>query len=109
MSLNVVRKDRHEFHKSPPCKAGFCISGDLLGGLPPSLDQFHQHLAAATQTAALLKFVNCLDHLLRQIHDELTTAFRRQAAAIGTIFVGRFGCCHGDSQAGGIASELPLK
>ncbi len=55
---DLVHKVRHEFHKSPPCKAGFCISGDLLGGLPPSLDQFHQHLAAATQAAVLFELVD---------------------------------------------------
>jgi hypothetical protein len=104
---NVVRKDRHEFHKSPPCKAGFCISGDLLGGLPPSLDQFHQHLAAATQAAALLELVDCLDHFLRQIHDKLPVPFRRQAASIGAVFIGGISVCHSDSQAGESLASIP--
>ena len=58
MSPTLARKARHEFRKSPPCKAGFRISGDLLGGCPPSLDQLHQHLAAAAQAAALFELVD---------------------------------------------------
>ena len=72
---DASRKARHEFHKSPPGKAGFCISGHLLGGCPLSFDQLHQRLAAVAQALALLELVDCLDHFLRQIHNQLTPAF----------------------------------
>ena len=58
MSSDASRKARHEFHKSPPGKAGFCISGRLLGGCPPSLDQLQKRLAAAAQAMAFLELVD---------------------------------------------------
>jgi hypothetical protein len=48
---NVGAEARHEFRQSPPRKAGFVISGDLLGGL------FHQHLAAAVEAGASWSFL----------------------------------------------------
>ena len=57
-SSDASRKARHEFRKSPPGKAGFCISGHPLSGRPPMFDQLQKRLAAATQAVALLQFID---------------------------------------------------
>jgi hypothetical protein len=78
---------RHEFRESPPGKAGFRISGQLLGGSPPLFDQLQKRLAAASQALASLEFVDQRDRFPRQRHDQLSAACRRQTAAVGTVLV----------------------
>ena len=65
MSSDASRQARHEFRKSPPGKAGFRISGHLLGGRPPLFDQLQKRLAAVSQAMALLEFVEQRDRLSR--------------------------------------------
>ena len=74
MTSDASRKARHEFRKSPPGKAGFCISGDLLGCFPPALDQLQQRLAAAAQPLAFLKFVEQSHRLARQLEQHFLAA-----------------------------------
>ena len=82
MSSNASRKARHEFRKSPPGKAGFRISGDLLGRFPPLFDQLQQRLAAAPQALAFLEFVEHRDRFARQLDQHFLFAGRAQALAV---------------------------
>jgi hypothetical protein len=62
------RKARHEFSQSPPCKAGFRISGGLLlGDRSPLFDQLQQRLAAIPQTLAFLDLVEKSHGVAREI------------------------------------------
>jgi hypothetical protein len=89
MPSDASRKARHEFHKSPPCKAGFCISGDLLGCFPPPFDQLQCCLAAAPQTVAFLEFVEQSDRLSRQLEQHFLIAGSAQPLAVGLGSLGR--------------------
>jgi hypothetical protein len=86
-SLGVIlvpdasRKARHEFHESPPGKAGFRISDDLLGGFSPALDQLQQRLAAIPQALAFLDLVEECDRLVRQLEQNFLRPGRSEALA----------------------------
>ena len=71
MSSDASRKARHEFRESPPGKAGFRFSGDLLGCFHPPLDQLQQRQAAATQASAFLDLVNGRERFIRQLKQHL--------------------------------------
>jgi hypothetical protein len=73
---------RHEFRKSPPGKAGFCIFRSLLGGRPPLFDQLQKGLASAAQTLALLEIVEHRDRLTRQLHKNLLAPGGTDALAV---------------------------
>lgn len=89
MTSDASRKARHEFHKGPPGKAGFCISGYLLGCFPPSFDQLQQCLAAVTQPVAFLEFVEQSDRLSRQFEQHLLITGRAQPLAVSLGSLGR--------------------
>jgi hypothetical protein len=48
MPPDASRKARHVCYKNPPGKAGFCISGDLLGCFHPLFDQLQKRQTAAS-------------------------------------------------------------
>jgi hypothetical protein len=90
-SSGPATQARHEIHKSPPGKVGFCISGDLLGRFPPPLDQFQQGLAAASQSLAFLEFVEQRHSLARELHENLGPACSAYTLAIGGAVLSRSG------------------
>jgi hypothetical protein len=77
-------KARHEFRKSPPGKAGFRISGHLLGGRPLFLDELQQRLAAVSQAMAILDLVEKSHGVARQIQRHLSIADSQLAPAISS-------------------------
>jgi hypothetical protein len=109
---NVVRKARHEFHKSPPCKAGFCSLGYLLGCFPPKLDQFQKRLAAVSHAMTLLERVDQLPRLCRQLEQNLLHASRANALAVSADMFGSdflAGFSHGANLGGQFLESLTLK
>ncbi len=91
MSSDASRKARHEFRKSPPGKAGFRISGHLLGGCPPMFDQLQKRLAATAQAVALLQFIDEFDRLARQLEQHFFPALRAKARTVEAVFLGWIG------------------
>lgn len=88
MSSDASRKARHEFRKSPPGKAGFRISGHLLGGRPPMFDQLQKRLAAAPQAMAMLQFIDQLDCLARQLEQHFLPPCCPKARTVEAVFLG---------------------
>ena len=88
MSSDASRKARHEFYKSPPGKAGFCISGRLLGECPPVFDKLQKRLAAAAQALARLDRVDQRHRFPRQLEQNLLAAIGAEALAVADILLG---------------------
>ena len=88
MSSDASRKARHEFRKSPPGKAGFCISGDLLGCFHPPFDQLQQRLAAAPQAFALLEIVHQCEGFARQLDEHFLATGGAKARTVESVFLG---------------------
>jgi hypothetical protein len=85
---DASQQARHEFRKSPPGKAGFRISGHLLGGGPLFFNQLQEHLAAVAQALALLEFVNHRDRMTRQLEQHfldtsVTTTLAVESGLLG--------------------------
>jgi hypothetical protein len=81
--VSVGPQARHEFRKSPPGKAGFRISGALLDGHPPELNQLQQRLASVRQSLAFFKPVDEFPRLGRQFEEHLLYAGGTDALTAG--------------------------
>ncbi len=92
MSSDASRKARHEFQESPPGKAGFRISSDLLGGRSPMFDQLDQRLAAATQPLAFLEFVEQGHKLAWQLKQHFLAAGSTKPLTVQPVVEGRRSC-----------------
>jgi hypothetical protein len=81
---DASQQARHEFRKSPPCKAGFRISGHLLGGRPFLFDQLHKRLAAVPQALAFLELVEKSHRVARESQGHFLIAGGYLALAISS-------------------------